>query len=171
MGKKIFHFLNESNYLNIPIIHKKLLWISKVVIHRITLLQSSLSLVMRRRSSNQRRNLKPLNKAVVAMEREAKTIMKITSISATRINLMEGIMMKTVIILEMMSKRVWISGCAIASAINMDGIIPTPLFFILSGRVIQLINYPPLIMTVKSCQSPCRTCQLGPSKILKWIWY
>ena len=72
----------------------------------IALLQSSLSLVMNRIASNQRRYLKPLMEALVAMARNSNARMNVASGSATRKNLMEGIIMKTIITLEIVFK-IW----------------------------------------------------------------
>ena len=81
--------------------------------------------------------------------------MTLASGSAARKNIMEGIIkMITVITLETVFKRGEISGCATASARNVDGIIPPPQGFMMSCRVIQALYVFQLIMTVGSCQAP-----------------
>ena len=52
----------------------------------------------------------------------------------------------------MVLERVEIDVCATASARNVYRIIPTPLGFMLSGRVIQALSVFRLIMNIGSCQ-------------------
>ena len=59
--------------------------------------QSSLSLVIKRISSKQRRHVKPLVEALVAVTRESNSIMTMASGSATKKKLTEGIIMETII--------------------------------------------------------------------------
>ena len=61
--------------------------------------------------------------------------------------------MKTVITLETVFKRGETYGCANTSAINVDGIIPTPKGFMMSGRLIQVISVFRFIMDIGSCQA------------------
>ena len=92
---------------------------------------------------------------LVVKEREYNAIMTMASGRAKRKNLMEGIIkMITIINLEMVTKRGEISGCDTASAINVDGIITTPMGFILSGKVIPELSVLQLITTIGSCQEP-----------------
>ena len=79
--------------------------------------------------------MKPLVEALMDVARESNTRINVASRSTTRTKLTEGIIMETVIILEKMFKRGEISECVTASAINVDGLIPTPLGFIMYGRV------------------------------------
>ena len=72
----------------------------------IALLQSFLSVVMNRIASNQRRYLKPLMEALVAMARNSNARMNVASGSATSKNLMEVIIMETIITLEIVFK-IW----------------------------------------------------------------
>ena len=73
-------------------------------------------------------------KVVVAKEREANARMTVSSVSTTRTNVTEGIIkMITAITLEMVFKQGKISGCATASAINVDEIINAPQGFMLIG--------------------------------------
>ena len=82
--------------------------------------------------------MKPLVEAVVSMAKEIRTRMNMASGSATRKNVMEEIIKaKTVITLETVFKRGEISGCYIACARNVGGIIPTPQGFMLSVSLIQ----------------------------------
>ena len=101
--------------------------LSKIVIQKITLHQSALYFVMKRRQSGQRRHNNNLVKVLVVKWRDAKKRMTVSSESASGINLKEGIItMITVITLERVFKRGKIYGCATLSTRNVDGIIPTP---------------------------------------------
>ena len=72
----------------------------------------------------------------MAVEREANAKITMSGGCGTRGNLMEEIKMETITILETVIKREEIDRCANASAINVYGTIPTPLGFMLSGRMI-----------------------------------
>ena len=75
---------------------------------------------------------------VVTKAKEANAIMTVASGSVTRTNPMEGIIKTiTVITLEKVLKTGDISGCATASARNLDVIILIPRGFMLGGSVIQ----------------------------------
>ena len=67
---------------------------------------------------------------------------------------MEGIISKTVITLETAFKSRYIAGCAYESVINADGIIPTPLGFMMSVSVIQALSVFRSIMNIGNCQAP-----------------
>ena len=82
------------------------------------------------------RHLKSPEEAVVVVEREANAKITMSGGRRTRENLMEEIKMETITILETVIKREEIDRCANASAINVYGTIPTPLGFMLSGRMI-----------------------------------
>ena len=86
---------------------------------------------------------------LVVKAREYNAIMTMASGRAKRKNLMEGIIkMITIINLEMVTKRGEISGCDTASAINVDGIIPTPQGFMIIDSLIKAIYFYQLIMTI-----------------------
>ena len=76
-----------------------------LVMHLITSRQSAPSLLMNRISSNQSIHVKSSMEAVVDMAREANIIMTMVSVSAKSTNLMEEMIMETVIILEKLFKR------------------------------------------------------------------
>ena len=66
--------------------------------------------------------------------------MTIASESSTRTNITDKKIKRiTIIALETVFKRGEIYGCATTIAINVDGIIPTPQGFIMSGSVIQAL--------------------------------
>ena len=121
---------------------------------KITLLQIFLYLVTNRISTEKRTHVKPLVEAVVAMKRQVNTITNVASGSVTRTNPTKRIIMETVITLEKVFKRWEISGCANISIRNVDGRIPTPKGFMLSGRVIQGISDFWLIINIGSFQAP-----------------
>ena len=109
---------------------------------------------MKRRSSEQKRYVKPLVEAVVSVPRDSNARMTVANGSATRKNIMEGIMMEDVITLETVFKREKLYGCATTSAKNVDGIIPVPQGLLMSGSVIQSLYVFQLIVTIGSCQEP-----------------
>ena len=76
------------------------------MMHIITYRQSAFSLVLKRISSEQRRHVKPLVEAVVAVAREANARMTVASGSMTRTNQMEGMIMETVKKIKWCSKEV-----------------------------------------------------------------
>ena len=76
-----------------------------LVMHLITSRQSAPSLLMNRISSNQSIHVKSSMEAVVDVAREANVIMTMVSVSAKSTNLMEEMIMETVIILEKLFKR------------------------------------------------------------------
>ena len=101
--------------------------------------------------------MKPLVEAVAAKAMEANTRITVASGSATRTNLIEGIIkITTARILETVLKRGEIAGCATASKINVDVIIPTPQSFIMSGSMFQSISVFWMVMTIVSCQGPLK---------------
>ena len=81
------------------------LYLATILMQKITSRQSDLSVIIMRRSSDQRIHVKPLLEAVVSMAREVNTRTTVASVRATRTNLMEVIIMETVIIFLTLFKR------------------------------------------------------------------
>ena len=80
--------------------------LATIVNHNITLRQSSLSLIIKRRLSGQSRCMNTLMGVVVSKAMEANEIMTMASVIVTRTNLMEGIIKNiTTITLEKVFKR------------------------------------------------------------------
>ena len=98
--------------------------------------------------------------SVVDISREANTRMTVAIGSATRTNTTEGIIMEIIITLETVFKRGYIYGRDTKSARNVDGIMPKPKGFILSGSFIQKFSVFQSIMTIGSCQAPLPTMGL-----------
>ena len=109
---------------------------------------------MNRILSDQRMHVKPTLEVLVYVACEENKRMTMASGHTTRANLMEGIIMETIMILETVFKRGEIDICSTASAIKVDGVISTSLGFMLSRSVIQASYVFRFITTVGSCQAP-----------------
>ena len=139
----------------VPIAIRNYWDIATILMQNITSRQSTLSLVMKRRSSAKNRHVNPIMELVVTKAREINKGMTLEIGSVTRKAMMERIIkMTTVINLETVFKRREISGCATTSTRNMDGIIPTSQDFMLNTSVIQVFSVFWLIMNIGSCQAP-----------------
>ena len=79
--------------------------LATIVVQITTSLQSALYFIMKRISINQRIHMKPIMEAVAAVTRETNTRMTMASVSATRTNILVGMIMVTVTVLEMVFKR------------------------------------------------------------------
>ena len=79
---------------------------------------------MNRILSDKSRHVKPPLEVLVYVAWEDNERMTTASGYATRANLMEGIIMETIMILETVLKIGEIDRCPTVSAINVDGVIP-----------------------------------------------
>ena len=79
--------------------------LATIVVQITTSLQSALYFIMKIISINQRIHMKPIMEAVAAVTRETNTRMTMASVSATRTNILVGMIMVTVTVLEMVFKR------------------------------------------------------------------
>ena len=80
--------------------------------------------------------------------------MSVASGSATRTNIIEGGNNVNSNNFGTVFKIRLIAGCDTTRARNVNGIIPTPQDFMLSGNLIQALSILRFIMTIGSCQEP-----------------